>query len=229
MVLTASRSVLLAFALVLASAASARANPIAIEFSAIIGTSNSIDTGNVFGEGAGANLKNQTIAGLVTIDPASLRQVCFIGGACYGDFGAGAISVSFTLNGITSTVVSTGRLGYLGNSSGGLVAVGDRLPGGFNYLAVGATSEDGTEQESIGVLFNRKTAFSTRGGPGAATDSLDMIGNGSGLVEGGITFMSPIEHLDATILSIHVPEPAGIYVLGMALILLALTRRTVNA
>src|ERR1700712_1252615 len=165
MVLTASRFVLLAFVLSLACAASARANAIAIGFSALIGTSNSIDTGNVFGEGVGANLRNQTIAGMVTIDPASLRQVCNLGGACYGDFGAGAISVTFTLNGITSTVVSTGRLGYLAGSSGGLVAIGDRLPGGFNYLAVGAASEDGTIQESIGVLFNRKTAFSTRGGP----------------------------------------------------------------
>jgi len=229
MVLTASRFVLLAFVLSLACAASARANPIAIGFSALIGTSNSIDTGNVFGEGVGANLRNQTIAGMVTIDPTSLRQVCNLGGACYGDFGAGAISVSFTLNEITSTVVSTGRLGYLAGSSGGLVAIGDRLPGGFNYLAVGAASEDGTIQESIGVLFNRKTAFSTRGGPTAAIDSLGMIGGGLGLVEGGITFMSPIEHLDATIMSIHVAEPAAFYVLGMALILLALTRRIVNA
>lgn len=74
-------------------------------------------------------------------------------------------------------------------------------------------------QQSIGVLFDDATSFSAYGGgePAAAIASLDGVGNGSGLVEGGISFMSPLEHLDATILTIEVPEPGGLALLGAGL------------
>ncbi|HEY4173277.1 MAG TPA: PEP-CTERM sorting domain-containing protein [Rhodopila sp.] len=231
MIVAASRFLLPVCAMLLALSPAARADPTLIAFTAMIGSGNNIDTGDVFGEGYGADLSGQIITGSISIDPTSLTQQCPSGGACYGDFGAGAVSVSFSLNGITSTVVSTGTLGYVGNSSGGLVSINDLANGGDNYLAVGAASPDGMVQQSIGVLFNNATSFSAYGDgdPAAAIGSLDSIGGGSGLVEGGITLMSPVEHLDATIMSIDVPEPAGLAVLAVGLIGLRIVRRKLTA
>jgi hypothetical protein len=230
-ILAAFRVLLPVCLLLLTLSSVARADPTTITFTAMIGSSNNIDTLDVFGEGYGADLSGQIISGSVSIDPASLSQRCSAGPACYGDFGAGAVSVSFTLNGITSTVVSTGMLGYFGNSSGGSVLICDPADGGDNYLAVGAASQDGMVQESIGVLFNDATLLSAYGGgdPTTAIDSLDNIGGGSGLVKGGITFMSPVEHLDATILTIQVPEPAGLAVLAIGLAGLRIARRKITA
>ena len=198
---------------------SGRAEPTTIAFTAVIGTGNDIDTEDVFGEGYGADLAGQVIIGSASIDPTSLIELCSTGGACYADFGAGAMSVSFTLNGITSTVVSIGTLGYVGNTSGGSVLICDPSDGGTDYMSVGAASPDGMVQQSIGVLFNDATLFSAYGGgdPTVAIASLDNIGNGSDLVKGGVTFMSPVEHLDATILTIEVPEPGGLALLGIGL------------
>jgi hypothetical protein len=226
-ILAAFNSVLLICALSVTLASVARASPITIAFTAMIGTGNDLDAGNVFNEGYGANLAGQVIVGSLSIDPVSLTERCGAGGACYGDFGAGAVSVSFTLNGITSTVVSTGTLGYFANVSGGLVSIEDPSDGGYNYLAVGAASPDGMMEQSIGVLFNNATRFSAFGGgdPSVAIESLDSIGGGWGLVKGGITLLSPVEHLDATILTIDVPEPGGLVLLGAALVGLGLVRR----
>jgi PEP-CTERM motif len=228
-VLTTPRCILLICGLMAALSGAARANPITIKFTAQIGSSNNIDTQDLFGEGDRANLASQIITGSVSIDPGPLTQQCGPSGGCYGDFGAGAITVSFTLNGITSTVVSTGKLGYMANSSGGLVNICDPLDGGSNYLAVGAASPNGMLEQSIGVLFDNATLFSAYGGgdPGAAIDSLGIIGGGTGLVKGGITLMSPVEHIDATILSIDVPEPAGLALFGVALAGLRMVRRKI--
>lgn len=199
----------------------ARAGVLTLNFTAVIGPGNDIDTANVFGEGAGADLAGQTLFGSVRIDTNGLEPVC--GAGCYGDFGAGSVTVGFTVNGVTSTTVSTGKMGYFGSRSGGSVSISDPADGGDNYLAVGAASADGMVQQSLGVLFNEATLFSAHGGdaavPGAAAaiDSLRAIGPGTGLVSGGVTFLSPIEHLDATLTGISVPEPPGLAVLALAL------------
>jgi hypothetical protein len=59
---------------------------------------------------------------------------------------------------------------------------------------------------------------------GAAIDSLTRIGDGAGLAKGGITYMSPIEQLDAAIISMGVPEPATLPLFAIALLLLARVR-----
>jgi hypothetical protein len=117
----------------------------------------------------------------------------------------------------------------MANSSGGLVNICDPLDGGSNYLAVGAASPNGMVEQSIGVLFDNATLFSAYGGgdPTVAIDSLGIIGGGAGLVKGGITLMSPVEHIDATILSIDVPEPAGLALFGVALAGLWIVRRKI--
>jgi hypothetical protein len=129
------------------------------------------------------------------------------------------VSVSFTLNGITSAIVSSGTLGYFGGGSGGLIEIHDPSDGGSNYLAADATTADGMERQSIGALFGTATLFSACGGgdPAVAIGSLGSIGGGSGLVSGGVTYMSPDEHLDARILGIDVPstEVFGIEVSAM--------------
>jgi hypothetical protein len=55
MILAACRFVFLVCVASLTLSAVARANPMVIAFTAMIGSSNDIDTDNVFGEGAGAN------------------------------------------------------------------------------------------------------------------------------------------------------------------------------
>ena len=225
----AFRPILLLSALTLIHPALCNADPITIRFTAQVGAGNNIDTENVFGEGLGANLAGQIIAGSATIDPAALTQLCTAGDACYGDFGAGAVSVSFNLNGVTSTVVSIGTIGYFGGRSGGMITIGDRASSGDNYMAIGATTADGMVQECIGALFDDATVFDAYGDgdPATAIASLGRIGDGAGLVNGGITFLSPVEHLDATILGIDIPEPAGSAMFDVGLLLLAAVRRRV--
>lgn len=211
--------------LLLALPAMARAD-VTLRFSAEIGSTNNVDTGNIFNEGAGANLQGQIITGTATIGSAGLVQECGSGGGCYGDFGAGSIRVSFTLNGITSTVVSTGRMGYYGDRSGGSVSIMDPAPsdGGYNNFEVQADNPDGTLQEQIGAMYNLQSAFSAYGGslaapdPAAAIDSLTSIDEGQ-LVWGGITLLTPTEHLDAEVIGITVPvpEPAGLGLAGLVL------------
>lgn len=241
-VLPMSRCLLPVCALALTIGAAAQAAPVTVDFSAIIGTHNSTDTEDVFGEGLGANLAHQIIVGSVIINPASLSEVCTGGAACYSDFGAGAISISFTLNGITTTVVSRDIPGSFINRAAGSVSISDPSHGGSNYLGAAATGADGMMQASIGALFNNATLFSAygNGDPLAAIGSLASIGDGAGLVGGGITLLTPAEHLDATILSIgiqratppissndgvSVPEPAAITLFGAGLCGLGATRR----
>ncbi|HEX2942293.1 MAG TPA: hypothetical protein VHO91_14685 [Rhodopila sp.] len=203
--------------------AAAYADAVTIDFSATVGAVNSIDIGNLFGEGANVNLAGQTMYGIATIDPSALVERCVTAGACYADNGAGAMTMRFTLNGITHSVISAGTLGYLGNTSGGLVSINDLAHGGDNYLSVGVTSPDGLLQESIGALFNAATLLSaygtgtqnasgsqvSAGSASAAITSLAAIGGGGGLVAGGITLLTPLEHIDATVTSISAPEPAS--------------------
>lgn len=229
-ILLAFRAIGLFCALWLGFVPMARAEPLLIAFTAMIGANNGnvVDVDNVFGEGSNDDLTGQVIVGQVTIDPALLTTLsCGGAGACYGDFGAGAVSVSFSLNGVTSTTVSTGTLGYLGNSSGGSVQIGSSGLG--NYLAAGAASSDGMLQQSIGALFSIATLFSASSDPGSAIASLLSIGRGQGLVNGGITLMTPDEHIDATILTINVPEPAALALMGVALPGLAFVRRKRHA
>ena len=80
MILATPRCILLICALMAALSAAARADPITIKFTAEIGSSNNIDTQDVFGEGYRANLASQIITGSVSIDPASLTQRCGPGG-----------------------------------------------------------------------------------------------------------------------------------------------------
>jgi hypothetical protein len=184
--ISAFRLLALAFPLTLIHSSAPRAAPVALEFTAQVGPRNNIDTEDVFGEGYGANLTGQIIAGSLTIDPTLLTELCLTGSACYGDFGAGAISVSFTLNGVTSTTVSAGTQGYFGGRSGGSVLICDPSDGSDNYLAVGASSPDGMVQQSIGALFTVATRFDAydKGDPGTAIVSLGAIGGGLGLAEG---------------------------------------------
>ncbi|HQT80540.1 MAG TPA: hypothetical protein PLD10_26165 [Rhodopila sp.] len=232
---------MVALGLILAVPAVARAGAVTISFSAVIGSVNNIDSGNIFQEGSNANLAGQTIGGVAVINPSTLTERCVAGGACYADNGAGAISIRFTLNGIAQSVISTGTLGYFGNSSGGSISISDPAHGGYNYLSVGVTSPDGLLQESIGALFNAATLFSAYGtnaagaagvqtnvgspNAGAAIASLAAIGGGVGLVAGGITLMTPIEHIDATITGITVPEPVSLALLVPALVAMRCARR----
>ena len=101
MVLTMFRRILLTGALIAALSTGARADPITIAFTAQIGSSNNVDSQNIFGEGFRADLASQIITGSVSIDPVALTQKCSSGGACYGDFGAGSITVS-SFGGFTS-------------------------------------------------------------------------------------------------------------------------------
>jgi hypothetical protein len=224
------RRIFLILALLATGFHAARADPILIAFTAMIGTSNDIDAGDVFGEGYGANLGKQMIVGSVTIDPASVTESCDVEGACHQDLGAGALIVSFTLNGMTSTTISSGVPNYSGPGAGGSVAISDPSNGGYNYLAVAASSPNGMLRQSIGVLFDLATRFSAYGNgePATAIDSLSGIGDGSGLVNGGVTFLSPIEHLDATIVTINaraVAEPAGLALLVVGLAGARMVRR----
>jgi hypothetical protein len=70
---------------------------------------------------------------------------------------------------------------------------------------------------------------SGNGDPGTAIDSLGVIGNRSGLGKGDITYMNPLEHLDATILTIGIPEPAALSLFSAVLLLLVRVRRTATA
>lgn len=219
------RFVVLLATMTLFHVAASHAYPTVVRFTARVGTSNNIDMANTFNEGYGANLTGQIIYGSITIDPGPLAGLCASGGACFADFGAGALAVSFTLNGMTATVVSTGTLGYFGGRSGGSLAVNSLGSGGDNYLAAGVTSPDGMVQESLGALFNNATLFDAAASPVFAVSSLSTIGAGAGLVAGGITYMNPVEHLDATILGIDVPEPGAVPVFGMALMMLSAARR----
>lgn len=219
----------------------AHATPLTIDFTATIGTSNNIDTGDVFGEGYGANLTGQEIDGSITIDPSPFVQACSSIDPCWGDFGAGALTVSFTLNGITATVTSSGTLGFLGDRSGGSVSITDSTHG--NSFEIAAASPDGMVEETVGAAFGNSTLFDAYGGgdPNTAIGSLDAIGQGNGLVWGGITYLSPVEHLDATIDSIDaiqvatvttsdndIPEPSGNGLLGLAVAALWRARRRWN-
>ncbi|HEY0185718.1 MAG TPA: PEP-CTERM sorting domain-containing protein [Rhodopila sp.] len=223
-----SRLILLASMLSVILPRIAQAGPITVAFTAMVGAANAIDTGNVFGEGPGANLAGQVITGSVSINPGSLIQQCATGAACYTDRRGGAISVSFALNGVTSTITSS-ILGYFGNRARGSVSISDPFHGGSNYLGVGATTVDGSVQQSIGALFNRATLFSAYGGgdPAVAIASLARIGDGAGLVNGGVTFISPVEHLEARLLDIDVPEPTGLVLFGAGLAGLAVVRRRI--
>lgn len=230
-------------ALALIAASAAQATPLTIDFTASIGSTNNRDLGNVFNEGPDADLTGQVLAGSITIDPSALANPCGADAACYHDFSAGAVSISFALNGITSTVISDGMEGMFGIRAPGTVSIHDSSHGGVNYVAAAVTGSDGMTQQSIGALFDSATLFSALadGDPSAAIASLANIGDGGGLVKGGVTFLSPVEHLDATILSIgvrrlalagpstdfsvKVPEPASIAVFGLALGALRMVRR----
>jgi hypothetical protein len=154
--ISAFRLLALAFPLTLIHSRAPRAAPVALEFTAQVGPRNNIDTEDVFGEGCGANLAGQIIAGSLTIDPTLLTELCLTGSACYG-----------------------GR-------SGGSVLICDPSDGSDNYLAVGASSPDGMVQQSIGALFTVATRFDAydKGDPGTAIVSLGAIGGGLGLAEG---------------------------------------------
>ena len=224
---TAVRLAAIVLMLLMSPLTTAARADVTLNFQARIGTINNIDISDIFHEGAGANLQGQIITGTATVETAGLVQRCGSGGACYGDFGAGSVSISFTLNGVTSTVVSTGTMGYYGYSSGSSVSIMDPAAGhgGYNNFEIAADSPDGLLQEQIGAMYNPQAAFSAYGGsvsapdPTRAVDSLATLDQGQ-MVWGGITLLTPIEHLDAQLLdvSVPVPEPAA---LGLAFILLA--------
>ncbi len=199
-------------------AAPASAGPVVIHFTASI--QSGTDPANLFGEAADPDLAGQILTGSVSIDPAAMTPASESDGISYGDFGAGAVSVSVALNGMSLNAVSSGTIGYFGNRSGGEVTVGDLADGGYNYMDAGASTPDGMVQVSLSALFNRSVALSA-----ASVGSLAAIGDGKGLTVGGVTVMTASgEHVTAALLFMSVPEPASWSILLLASAVLLFVR-----